>query len=178
MLEYRKFTDDEIKKICKNIVILVDKREKSTYVKDWCAHKNRCKTEDFTLEQGDYSFKLPAMPEYGITTDLYFDRKIAIERKNSLDEISRNFTDGRSRFKEEFAMFPGKMTVIINDTWTNLFMGKYKSGYNRVSFIGSVQSFSHRYDISFQFMTVEEFPVFVYTHFYYYLRSILKGEQK
>lgn len=177
MLKYRKFSDDDIKKICKNITILIDKREKSDLMEKWCSHKNRCNIEKITLSQGDYSFKLCAMPEYGINEDLYFDKEIVIERKNSLDEISQNFTKHRARFEEELAMFNGKMTVVITDTWDNLFMGKYQAKYDRVSFIASIQSFTHRYGITFEMMSEEAFPVFVYTYFYYYLRSILKGEQ-
>ena len=177
MLEYRKFTDDQIKTICKNITILIDRREKSTIMEDWCSHKDRCKIEKVTLTQGDYSFKLSAMPEFGINEDLYFDKKIVVERKNSLDEISQNFTKNRTRFEEELATFNGKMTIVITDTWDNLFQGKYQSKYDRVSFIASIQSFTHRYGVTFEMMSEEAFPVFVYTYFYYYLRSILKGEQ-
>ena len=177
MLKYRKFTDDEIKKICGSIIILIDKREKSTYMKDWCNHKNRCKYKDFSLSQGDYSFMLPSNEEFGITHDMYFDREIVVERKNSLDEISQNFTKNRTRFEEELAMFNGKMTIAIMDTWDNLFMGKYDSKYDRRSFIASIMSFEHRYNVSFKFMTNEAFPVYVYGYFYYYLRSMLKGEQ-
>lgn len=176
MLKYRKFTDDEIRKICKNITILIDSREKSTSVKEWCDHKNRCKYKVQKLDQADYSFMLPSMPEFGIPHDLYFDREIAIERKNSLDEIATNFTKHRTRFEEELATYTGKMIIVIEDKWDNLFLGNYKSQYNRLSFIASVMAFEHRYYTSFRFMSKEAFPVFVYTQFYYYLRSILKGE--
>jgi hypothetical protein len=176
MIQYRKFSDDEIKKICSNMIILIDSREKSDYVLKWCSHKNRCETKVMKLDQGDYSFMVKAVPELGITEDLYFDRKIVIERKNSLDELSQNFTKNRSRFEEELAMFKGKMDIVISDSWDALFMGRYSSNYNRQAFIGTLQSFKHRYNVNFQFMSDEAFPVFVYTNFYYYLRSLLKGE--
>jgi len=179
MIKYRKFTDDEIKKICGSIIILIDKREKSTHVKEWCDHKSRCKYKDITLSQGDYSFYLEAMPEYGIMSDLYFDKDIVVERKNSLDEISQNMTKNRARFEEELAMFNGKMTIAIADTWDNLFQGKYKAQYDRKSFIASIMSFEHRYDVAFKFVSDEAFPVYIYAYFYYFLRELLKnGEVK
>lgn len=176
MIQYRKFTDDEIKKICKNIVILIDTREKSDHVEKWASHKNRCETKRIKLDQADYSFMLKAMPEFGIDQDLYFDREIAIERKNSLDELAQNFTKNRSRFEEELAMFNGKLAIVVSDTWDNLFTGSYQSQYNRQAFIGTVQSFTHRYGVSFHMMSDLAFPVFVYTYFFYWLRSKLKGE--
>lgn len=176
MLEYRKFTDDEIKKICKNIVILIDSREKkSQNVKDWCDYKNRYKYEVRKLDQGDYSFYLPAMPEFGITHDLYFDKKIVIEKKNSLDELSQNFTKHRARFEEELSMCPARMTIVVNDKWDNLFQQNYNAKYSHHSFIGSIMSFEHRYGVDFRFISTEGFPVFVCMQFYYYLREILKN---
>jgi len=175
LLKYQKFSDDDIKKICKNIEIIIDTREKACKnVKEWCDHKNRCKYRVEKLDYGDYSFYLPAIPEYGINEPMHFAKHFVIEKKNSLDEISQNFTKERSRFKHEINMCPAKMIICINDEWTNLFQGNYKSKYNRTSFIASVMSFEHEYDINFRFVNEKEFPVFIYTQFYYYLRNLLK----
>jgi hypothetical protein len=175
MIQNRKFTDDEIKLILKNMVILVDAREKTDFVEKWCGKKNRCETKRIKLEQGDYSCMLKAIPELGIPNDLYFDREIVIEKKSGLDEIATNLTKHRARFEEELAMFNGKMDIVIVDKWDNLFMGSYQSQYNRQAFIGSVQSFAARYDVDFKFMSIEAFPVYVFTRMYYYLRFKLKG---
>jgi hypothetical protein len=177
MFKYRKFTDDEIKQICKNMVIICDTREKSTHIKEWLSYKNRCEFKDMKLDHADYSFMVKAIPELGILEDMYFDKIIAIERKNSLDELSQNFTKNRTRFEEELSMFKGKMVVIIEDSWDNLFTGTYSSEYNRQAFIGTLQSFEHRYGVSFKFMSEKAIPVYIFTFFYYFLRSTLKGEQ-
>lgn len=177
MLKYRKFSDDEIKKICSSIVILIDKREKSSYMKNWCDHKNRCKYKDFTLTQGDYSFMLPMNEEFGIMHDMYFDKEIVVERKSGWAELSTNFTKNRTRFEEELAMFNGKMEILVADTWDILFQGLYGTQYDRRSFIASVFSFQHRYGVHFDCVSNEAFPVYVYGLFYYHLRSVLKGEQ-
>ena len=176
MLEYRKFTKEEIESICKNIVILIDTREKrAENVVQWCDYKNRYKYEFQKLDQGDYSFKVNAIPELGITNDLYFDKKVAVEKKNSLDELSQNFTTHRARFEEELSTHKGKLVVAINDSWDNLFQGNYKSQYNRRSFIGTMMSFWHRYDVPFIFVGEEALPVFISTYFHYYLKELLKN---
>jgi len=177
MLKNRKFTDDEIKKICSSLVVLIDRREKTSYMKDWCNHKSRCQYKEVTLSQGDYSFMLPANEEFGITHDLYFDREIVVEKKSGWDELSQNLTKNRSRFEEELAMFNGKMAILVLEPHDTLFMGTYTSKYDRKSFIASVMTFRHRYNVTFESVTSEAFPVWVYGYLYYYLRSVLKGEQ-
>ncbi len=174
MLEYRRFTDKEIDLIIKSMVILIDRREKTSHIKEWLSYKNRCEYLDVTLSNGDYSFMVKAIPELGITEDLYFDKEICIEKKSGLDEISQNFTKHRSRFEHELSTYKGKMVILIEDTWTNLFQGNYKANYNRKSFIGSVMAFYHRYNVPFHFQKKEEMGVFIYTYFRYYLREKLK----
>lgn len=175
MLANRNFSDDDIDKILKNMRILIDTREKSNqHLKDWLDYKNRCGHERITISNGDYSCMLKACPEYGINEDLYFHKEFVIERKNSLDELSQNFTKHRARFEHELGTFKGKMIIAVEDSWTNLFQGNYNSKYNRKSFIGTVMAFTHRYDVSFNFLKKEEIGVFVYTQCRYFLREKLK----
>lgn len=175
MINNRNFSDKEIDEILKNMVILVDSREKSNaHIVEWMEYKNRCEFERMALPNGDYSCKLKAMPEFGINNDVYFHREFVIERKNSLDEISQNFTKHRTRFEEELATKKGKMIIAIEDSWTNLFQGNYSAKYNRRSFIGSVMAFWNRYDVPFVFLKSEEIGVFIYTQMRYFLREKLK----
>jgi len=81
----------------------------------------------------------------------------------------------RTRFEEELATYKGKMVVVIEDSWDNLFLGKYNSKYNRKAFIGTLQSFEHRYGVTFKFMSKEAIPVFAFSYFYYFLRNKLNG---
>jgi ERCC4-type nuclease len=176
MLNNRNFTDKDIDTILKNMVILVDTREKAnTHIAEWLEYKNRCEWIKMKLNNGDYSCMLKAMPEFGITHDLYFHNEFSIERKNSLDEISQNFTKNRTRFEEELATKKGQMIIAIEDDWTNLFQGNYQSKYDRRSFIASIMAFWHRYDVPFVFLDKEEIPVFIYTHMRYFLREKLKS---
>ena len=174
MLNYRNFSDKDINLILKNMVILIDKKEKTDHIKQWLSYKNRCEYMDFSLSQGDYSFMIKPVPELGITEELFFDRHICIEKKSGLDEISQNFTKHRARFEHELSAYPGKMVILIEDSWSNLFQGNYRANYNRKSFIGSVMAFYHRYDVPFHFQKKEEMGVFIYTFFRYWLRERLK----
>lgn len=175
-MQYRKFNDKEIKQICKNMVILIDTREKSfKNISDWLEYKNRCEYKKIKLDNGDYSFMVKAIPELGITNNLYFDKKYVIERKKSLDELAGNFGKGRTRFEEELGTFKGKMDIVIQDSWDNLYQGIYNSDYGRKSFISTISSFEHRYDVSFKFISSEAIPVYIFSSCYYYLREMLKG---
>jgi len=175
MLEYRKFTKEEIDLIVKNMIILVDSREKADTITKWMDYKNRVKYERMKLDNGDYSFYVKPIPELGIHEKLFFDKKVVVERKNSLDELSQNMVKHRTRFEEELATFKGKMVICVEDKWDNLFMGNYRSKYGRRAFISSVQTFEHRYGVVFKHMSAEAMPVFIYTYFEYYLKEVLKG---
>ena len=95
-----KFTDAEIKKILKNLVIIVDSREqKATPYLKWFDRNNlkyidkeeakKMKKEKFYhLDHGDYSAMLPAGSIPGIDREIWFDRDIVIEKKGSIKEFA------------------------------------------------------------------------------------------
>ena len=77
MINNRNFTDKEIETILKNMVVLVDTREKAnSHILEWLDYKNRCEYEKIALSNGDYSCKLKAITELGIPNDLYFHRDL------------------------------------------------------------------------------------------------------
>ena len=142
MLNNRKYTDTEIKEICKNIVLVYDSREKNNkHILDWCSYKNRVEVSKEKLDYGDYTFKVKPIPELGIMHWLDFRNEIVVERKNGWDELSQNFLKNRARFCEELAMCKAEMYILIEEPWTNLFQGKYRSQYNNRAFISSLQTF-------------------------------------
>lgn len=176
MISNRNFSLEDIDNILKNMVILVDSREKSNkHILDWLDYKDRCEYQKITFSNGDYSCMLKACPEYGINEDIYFHKEFVIERKNSLDELSQNFTKNRARFEHELGTFNGRMIIAVEDTWSNLFQGNYSAKYNRKSFIGTTMAFTHRYGVSFNFLKKEEIGVYIYTQCRYYIREKLKN---
>ena len=126
------------------------------------------------LDTGDYSAQL------GILT---FERDIIVERKHNLDELCGNFTADRERFEREFIRakaYGTKVFLIVeNATWTDVFIGNYRSKFQPKSMIASLLSWMVRFNITVLFCKPEETGKIVYGIFYYYAReTLLYGDQK
>lgn len=128
------------------------------------------------LNFGDYSFMIPADESLGIPRDLYFDKEIMVERKNSLEEISGCFTESRDRLKKEFSGSPdNKIMIIENGSYERMVMGKYNTNYNPKSFWASYHSFWHEFNLPIIFMPDKLYTgLFIAGYFKYYLRNIIK----
>ena len=86
MRQYR-FSLEDIKKLLKSMVVLVDSREKKNgHILEYFDKQNIA-YEVTSLNYGDYSFYIPAE---AAGEDIYFHRDIVIERKASLEELSGN----------------------------------------------------------------------------------------
>lgn len=177
MLKNYYYTEKEIDRLCKSIVILVDRREqKNQHITDWFT-KKRIPWKEKSLDQGDYSFYIPANDELSIDRDLFFDKEIMVERKQHLDEIAGNFTVNRNRFEEEFSLFPGKKKYILleNSTYGDIVDKNYFSKLNVKSFLGSIHSFGHKYDAEVVYMPNNEYSgAWIYGTFLYYLKNLLR----
>lgn len=177
MLEMYKYTDKEIKILLKSMIILVDSREQeNSHITKWFDSKKISYRVE-KLETADYSFLLPSNQDLGIQRDLYFTDKIKIERKASLEELSGNFTNDRLRIESEFIRNKGKCTLLIeNASYDDIINHKYNTKYEPSSFIGTLHSFSERYNIPFIFMKDNKYSAqYIYYTFYYYLRGYLLG---
>ncbi len=176
MIEKFNYTDKEISEVLKSIKILIDTREKNNkHILNFFDNKN-IKYKLKKLNQGDYSFYIPKNGELNILRDLYFDKEICIERKNSTDELISNFAQDRNRIESEFIRNKGKMILMIEDEgfYRKICNGIYKSKYSKQSALGSYHSFVDRYDLFPAFIDKEYSALFIYMTFYYYLRNFLK----
>jgi len=169
-----KYTETELKKLLKSIVILVDTREKeNSHITKWF-DENKIAYKSKKLNHGDYTFYLPKNEDFGIMRDMFFEDKISIERKGSIDEIIGNFATDRNRIEDEFIRHKGDMILLIEDgTYMDIRNGKYRSKYESKSAIGTLHSFSQRYNVPFIFIDKESTGCFIYCTFYYYLRNLL-----
>ena len=177
MLNRRKYTDLEIQKILKQIIVLIDSREKqSKHITDWFdAHKIRY--EIMSLPAGDYSFALEEIPELDLQHRQYFYNDIIIERKNSLEELSGCFAQTRERFNDEWSRCYAKRKYLLieNATYKDLVDGNYNTQYNSKSFLGSLHSFNSKYGLEIMFMPDKNYsPIFILATFQYYLRFLIK----
>ena len=126
------------------------------------------------LDTGDYSAQLDGQT---------FERDVVVERKHNLDEICGNFTTERERFEREFIRakaYGTKVFLIIeNATWTDVFLGNYRSKLQPKSLVASLLSWMARFNVTVLFCKPEETGKIVYGIFYYYAReTLLYGEQK
>lgn len=130
--------------------------------------KNKIPTITRKLDTGDYSCQLG---------DISFERDICVERKHNLDEICGNFTVERERFEREFMRaraYGTKIVLIIeNASWSDIFIGNYRSKLSSKSLVGSLLSWMVRFNITVLFCKPEESARIIYGVFYYYAKEKL-----
>lgn len=174
MLDYY-YTKKELKQLLNSLVVLIDTREQanehiiSYFDKHDIEHKERA------LSFCDYSFMLPKNEKLGIMRDCYYNSEFAIERKNSLQELSGNFTQTRSNFRNE--MIRGKeakIILLIEDSYSNLINGNYRTDFRAKSFLGSLLAWQHRYNLNINFIPKQLAGNFIFHELYYYLRELVK----
>lgn len=122
---------------------------------------------------GDYSFYLPANPDLNIERDLYFNKEIIVERKNSASELATNFSTYRSRFQEEFSIFQGKKYLLLeNSNYSDIVNHNYRSQLSPQAFLSSLHTFNHRYNLEVVYMPENQLSgLWIYSTFVYYLRE-------
>jgi hypothetical protein len=115
--------------------------------------------------------------DLGLNRDKYFYDEIFIEKKNSAEELSGNFAQNRTRFEEEFATAKAfkKYLLIENCNYSDIVNGNYNTQYNSKSYLGSLHSFNHKYNLEIMFMPDNSYSApFIYGTFQYYLRNLIK----
>jgi len=174
-----RYTKTEQEELLKSMIVLMDTREKkNNYILNYFDDKD-INYKSKKLDFGDYSMMIPANENLGIMRDIYFTDDISCERKNSLEELSGNFTRGRSQFENELIRSNGagaRMILMVEDGqgYEKIINGKYDTDYNNKSFIGTLQAFRARYGIDINFINPKYSGNFMYYTFYYYLREYLK----
>ena len=161
------WTDRELNDALKNLTIICDTREQDTHVQKYFDSK-KVPTITRKLDTGDYSCQLGEQS---------FERDIVVERKRNLDEICGNFTAERERFEREFlrAKAYGTKVILIveNASWSDIFIGNYRSKLSSKSLTGSILTWLARFDVSIVFCKPEESARIMYGIFYYYARERL-----
>jgi ERCC4-type nuclease len=176
VIDFYRYTDKELQALLKSITIVIDSREQdSGHLTKWFDEK-KIPFVSQKLDYGDYSCYLPAAPELGIIRDLYFD--CFVERKASLEEVSGNLCEDRTRFESEFLRAKGNRLILMVEEQAGLekiIEHKYDTQYNEKSFLASLFSFGHRYGIDIHFVNKKYAGMFVYMQLYYFVREFLKG---
>lgn len=175
-----KFTDKEIDRISKSIVILIDTREQNnSHIKQFLDNK-QIKYKVKKLDFGDYSCMLPMGSFEGQERDIYFDRDIVIERKNSIDEIAGNFKDDGTRLKTELAhlnKYGIKYYFFVEDPNydINIRQGNYRSQYDPKALYNRIKkSIEIRYNTFVRPISKEVIGSEIYNTFQAYVYDVLK----
>ena len=161
------WTDAELKTELSKLTVICDTREQDHHCAEYFKKKN---IPHITrkLDTGDYSAQIGEMT---------MERSVAIERKRNLDELCGNMTADRDRFEREFirAKATGMHIFLIveNATWTDIFLGNYRSKLSSKSLMGSVLSWLARFPVTLLFCKPEETPRIIYGILYYYCREEL-----
>lgn len=150
-----KFTDTEIKKLLKeNFTILYDTREQQNqHILDFL-DKKKIKYKKQKIDEGDYTAIIAAREDMGIHRDLYFN--IAVERKNSVDELAGNLGEKRDdyrddiRLERELKRAKQKGTIIYlivedKNGKENIEKGNYRSQYSSKAFEAKLMTLEINY---------------------------------
>lgn len=163
----RRYTDSELKEELSKLTIICDTREQDHHCEDWFKSQN-IPVVVRKLETGDYS----ALIGYNS-----LERDVVVERKHNLDELCGNMTADRDRFEREFLRAKAhglKIFLIVeNATWTDVFLGNYRSKLSSKSLVGSILSWLARFDVTLLFCKPEETPRLIYGIMYYFCREEL-----
>lgn len=168
-------TDKQMDEILQDMIVIVDTREqKNEHILKFF-DDNNIKYKIEKLDTADYSFFLPNYPE------LDLDKKILVEKKNSLDEIAGNFTKGRERFIREFERVKEDEVIhllIEGATWKKVLKGSYRSKFPPKSMMASLLTWNIRYDCNVWFVGKDESPTLLYGILRYELLEKLKNIRK
>ena len=171
-----KFSVEEIKRLVKGMVILVDSREKkNAHILDYFK-KHNIPFQTGKLEYGDYSFMIPAS---AAGNDIYFHRDCIIERKASLEELSSNFTKERERFEKEFLKAGNDgckvyLMIEVPGGYNDIISHKYGTKFEPAAYMASLKTWEHRFDANIQFISPEYAGYYIVSTFQYYAREKLK----
>lgn len=175
MRQYR-YSVEDAKRLLKQMVILVDSREKRNgHISDYFK-KNGIAYQKTKLDYGDYSFMIPAS---AAGEDIYFHRDCVVERKASLEELSGNLAQERERFEKEFLKAGNdgaKIYLMVESSggYSDIIGHKYRTEFTPAAYMASLKTWESRFDCNVQFIASEYSGYYIYSTFVYFAREALK----
>ena len=171
------YTDTEIKRLLDSLTVIIDSREQeNTHVTSYF-DRQKIPFQTKKLDFGDYCPMLPANTELGILRDVYFGNSLAIERKASLEELSGNFTQDRTRFEQELirASKAKLFLMVENSSYADIVGHKYRTQYEPKAFLATLKTYEARHGLDVNFVPASHAGNFIFYTFYYHVREFLKG---
>lgn len=176
MVKQYKFSVEEIKKLTKSMIILVDSREqKNSHILDYF-RKQKISFQTEKLEYGDYSFMIPAM---AAGEDIFFHRDCVVERKASLEELSGNLAQNRERFEKEFLRAGNDLCKIYlmveaPGGYSDIIGHKYRTEFTPAAFMASMKTWESRFGCNIQFIDKQYSGYYLISTFTYFMREKLR----
>lgn len=182
-IQYR-FTDTEIRKLLKeNFMVLYDTREQQNQHILSYFDKKKIKYKRQKIDEGDYTAIITAKPDIGISRDLYFN--VAIERKNSVDELAGNLCEKRDDYRDDIrlerelkrARQKGTMVYLLvedKNGMENIQKGNYRSQYSSKAFEAKLASIEINYLKGIRFVDKIESGRAILKLLYYAVMEALK----
>ena len=156
------YTEKQYKELLSNMVIQIDKREKSNqHIIDWL-DKNNIEYMSKSFESGDYGFMIKKNDELGFIRDTFFVDELFIERKHDLDELAGNLKD--NAFINEIKRTKNiehKYIIIERGSWDDILDHKYQSQYNEKAFYRTLLKLQSKYNVKIIF--TERSPEMIYS---------------
>ena len=163
------WTEGELKAELSKLTIIVDSKEKVYDHIEAYLKKNKVPYKVRHLETGDYSAQID---------DMTLENDVVIERKASIDEVLMNLAStDRLRFERELIRAKAHgikvFWLVENATWSDIFLGNYRSQASKKSVIASIITMIARYNLTLMFCKPEETPRLIWGIMYYYAREEL-----
>lgn len=147
-------TEGEYKKLLESLVILSTTNEQKNQHILSQLDKLGFAHEDRALKTGDYCFYLKANKWFPV--DTYFVDELAIERKNSVDELASCMKD--IAFHNEVRRL-GKIKnayILVEDNSLNdIIEGNYRAQYNSKAFFRTLLTWCSEYNVKLLFVNKE-----------------------
>lgn len=182
-VQYR-FKDIEIQKLLKeNFMILYDTREQQNqHILDYF-NKKKIQVKKQKIDEGDYTAIITKREDMGINRDIYFN--IAVERKNSVDELAGNLGEKRDDYRDDIrlerelkrARQKGTMVYLLiedKDGMENIQKGNYRSQYSSKAFEAKLASIEINYLKGIRFVDKTEAGRTILKLLYYSVMEALK----
>ena len=162
------WTDGELKEELAKLTIICDTRENvNGHITKYFDAQHIPRIER-KLDVGDYSAQIG---------DMTLERSAVVERKRNIDELCGNMTSDRDRFEREFIRAKAHglhiFLIIENATWSDIFLGNYRSKLSAKSLTASILSWIARFDVTLIFCKPEETPKLIFGLMYYFAREEL-----
>lgn len=172
--------ESDIKILLDNLVVIVDTREKvNDHILAYLSLKTGFIREK--LDFGDYSCYIECneATKHIINDNIYLQNVIAIERKNSLDELIGSLKH-KERFWNEFKRASDNnshLTMFVEDAngYENMVMGNYKSDFKPKALTFLLEKLEHDFRFETKFVPKRLIGLFIYAKLRTYAKNYLRS---